>query len=80
MGGVFAPDGLNGSDDGIRQLFHTEQAGIRSIIQSNLNEETLSFFTNFMIDVENAVIAFATERIADQDLPSQKLLVMKRIN
>ncbi|UCD76465.1 MAG: methyltransferase domain-containing protein [Phycisphaerales bacterium] len=72
------PMGLDGPDDGVRALFNKVQAGIRSVFESNPNEQTRRFFVGFLTDIERAALAFARERIADQDLPSQKLVVLKR--
>jgi SAM-dependent methyltransferase len=72
------PMGLDGPDDGLRALFNKVQAGIRGVFESNLNEQTRRFFIGFLTDIERAAIAFSRERIADQDLPSQKLAVLKR--
>ena len=72
------PMGLDGPDDGLRAMFNKVQAGIRGVFESNLNEQTRQFFIGFLTDIERAAIAFARERIADQDLPSQKLVVLKR--
>lgn len=72
------PMGLDGPDDGLRAMFNKVQAGIRGVFESNLNQQTRQFFVGFLTDVERATIAFSRERIADQDLPSQKLVVLKR--
>ena len=72
------PMGLDGPDDGLRAMFNKVQAGIRGVFESNLNEQTRQFFIGFLTDIERAAIAFSRERIADQDLPSQKLVVLKR--
>ena len=36
------------------------------------------FVLNFLTDVENAVLSYCRERVAEIDLPSQKLVVLAR--
>ncbi len=74
------PMGVDGLDNGVRSHFHKVRAGIQQIFSSDLNDQSKSFFTNFLADVERATLAFCGERLADVDLPSQKLVVLAPIN
>jgi hypothetical protein len=35
-------------------------------------------FRTFLVEIERAALGFARERIGDLDLPSQKLVVLKK--
>jgi hypothetical protein len=50
------------------------QALINGVADANGNR----FIVNFLTDVENAVLSYCRERIADIDLPSQKLVVLAK--
>jgi len=71
------PMGLDGPDEGTRQHFQAVRARIRHLFASPLNDDTRAFFIDLLTEIERATVAFATERIAPEDLPSQKLVVLK---
>ncbi len=75
---IFANDpmGLDGRDDGVRAQFNQVRARIKQLFSSNLDEPTRRFFVDHLADIERALLAFCRERIADVDLPSQKLVVL----
>ena len=50
-----------------------------ALFRSNLDEQTRKFFIDLLTEVEQATLSFARERIAQIDLPSQKLVVLKRV-
>jgi len=78
--GIFANDpmGIDGPDQHTRGLFmrcrQQAQALINGVADANGNR----FIVNFLTDVENAVLSYCRERIADIDLPSQKLVVLAK--
>jgi SAM-dependent methyltransferase len=76
--GFFANDpmGLEGPDTGVRGQFYAVKAGMKQILQVCNNEQSKTFFVNFLRDVETAMLSFCKERIADQEMPSQKLVVL----
>jgi 2-polyprenyl-3-methyl-5-hydroxy-6-metoxy-1,4-benzoquinol methylase len=69
------PMGLDGPDGGVRSQFHAVRAGISQISALQMNEQLRQFFTKFLSDVELAVLNFCKERVAEVDMPSQKLVV-----
>ncbi len=72
------PMGLDGPDQAVRGAFHKVRSGVQTILGLKTDAAAKKFFVEFLADVERATIAFARERIADVDLPSQKLVVLKR--
>ncbi len=76
--GIFSNDpmGLDGPDGGVRAQFNAVRTGINQICSLQMNEQLRQFFTKFLSDVELAVLNFSKERIAEVDMPSQKLVVL----
>jgi SAM-dependent methyltransferase len=78
--GIFANDpmGIDGPDSDTRGMFmkcrQQAQALINGVADANGNR----FIVNFLTDVENAVLSYCRERVAEIDLPSQKLVVLAR--
>ncbi len=72
------PMGLDGPDSASRHHFHRVRASTTALFRSNLDEQTRKFFIDLLTEVEEATLSFARERIAQIDLPSQKLVVLKR--
>jgi SAM-dependent methyltransferase len=78
--GIFANDpmGIDGPDATTRGLFmrcrQQAQALINGVADANGNR----FIVNFLTDVERAVLAYCRERVAEIDLPSQKLVVLAK--
>jgi 2-polyprenyl-3-methyl-5-hydroxy-6-metoxy-1,4-benzoquinol methylase len=70
------PMGLDGPDAGVRGQFNAVRTGMNQILSLQMNEETRQFFVKFLSDVESAMLNFARERIAEVDMPSQKLVVL----
>ena len=77
-GGFFANDpmGLDGPDDVVRAHFHRVRTVQQQLRCADNNENTQAFLINHLVDIEKALLAFCKERIADIDLPSQKLVVL----
>ena len=73
------PMGLDGPDQGVRGYFGNVRAGIRQILESNLDGDSKRFMTTFLASIEQALLAFCRERVPDIDLPSQKLVVLTAV-
>ena len=73
------PMGLEGHDTGIRNQFYAVKAGINQILSLSTDAAAKAFFVKFLSDVESAAINFCKEKMADQELPSQKLVVLGAI-
>jgi SAM-dependent methyltransferase len=72
------PLGLDGPDDGLRRRFNTVRASVQKLLGSELDPQSRKFFIDFLAEIERAALGFARERLADLDLPSQKLVVLKK--
>jgi SAM-dependent methyltransferase len=72
------PLGIDGPDDGLRRRFNTVRASVQKLLRSELDPQSRKFFIDFLAEIERAALGFARERIADVDLPSQKLVVLKK--
>jgi 2-polyprenyl-3-methyl-5-hydroxy-6-metoxy-1,4-benzoquinol methylase len=70
------PMGLDGPDNGVRNHFHVVRAEITQVLNSPSDESAKQFFVKFLADIEAAILSFCKERIADVDMPSQKLVVL----
>jgi SAM-dependent methyltransferase len=76
--GAYANDpmGIDGPDTGLRQQFYNVRSGMNQILSLEMNPQMREFFTKFLVEVESSVLNFCKERIADVDMPSQKLVVL----
>jgi SAM-dependent methyltransferase len=72
------PMGLDGPDHGVRGQFHKARAGMTQLLSSKLDLPARRFLIGLFADIERAALAFCRERVPDLDLPSQKLVVLKR--
>ena len=72
------PMGLDGPDHGTRARFNKVRAGINNLLHSQLTDETRTFLVDLFAEIERAAYSFASERIAETDLPAKKLVVLKR--
>ncbi len=70
------PMGIDGPDDGARLLFNTVRQQFSTIEASLTDAQSLAFLTELRANVDRAVLAFCNERLADIDLPSQKLVAL----
>jgi len=70
------PMGIDGPDTGLRQNFYNVRAGVSQILGMQMNDQTREFFTKFLTEVETSILNFCKERMADVDMPSQKLVVL----
>lgn len=70
------PMGLDGPDAGVRGQFNTVRAGMNQILSMQMNEQAKQFFVKFLSEMESSVLNFCRERVAEVDMPSQKLVVL----
>ena len=78
--GIFANDpmGIDGPDNHTRGLFMRVRQQAQALINGVADVNGKQFVVNMLTDVENAVLGFCRERIAEIDLPSQKLVVLAK--
>jgi SAM-dependent methyltransferase len=76
--GIFNNDpmGLDGPDTSLRGQFNAVRTGMTQILALQMNDQTRQFFLDFLTGVETSVLNFCRERIAEMDMPSQKLVVL----
>jgi SAM-dependent methyltransferase len=70
------PFGLDGHDTGLREQFNLVRAEINQILALAMNATAKAFFVKFLSDMESSVLNFCKERLADVEMPSQKLVVL----
>ena len=49
---------------------------MNQVLSLQMNEQTKQFFVKFLSDVESSILNFCRERVAEVDMPSQKLVVL----
>lgn len=70
------PMGIDGPDTGCRGTFNAVRTGMNEIMSLPMNDTARAFFVSFLSNVERSFLQFGRERIADIDMPSQKLVVL----
>lgn len=70
------PLGLEGRDDGLRGEFNRVRGHVNQIFNLPINAATKAFFVTFLAEVESSMLNFCKERLADVEMPSQKLVVL----
>ena len=77
---IFANDpmGIDGPDATTRGLFMRCRQQAQSLINGVADANGNRFIVNFLTEVENAVLTYCRERVAEIDLPSQKLVILAR--
>jgi SAM-dependent methyltransferase len=70
------PMGLDGPDSAGRVHFNNVRACMQQVMTMSASPEARAFFVQFFSEIERATLAFARERVAEVDLPSQKLVVL----
>jgi SAM-dependent methyltransferase len=70
------PMGLDGPDTGLRQQFYAVHTAMKQVLASSMNDEARRFFVKLLSDVESSALNFCRERLADVDMPSQKLVAL----
>jgi SAM-dependent methyltransferase len=78
--GIFANDpmGIDGPDAHTRGLFMRVRQQAQALINGVADANGNRFIVNFLTEVENAVLTYCRERVAEIDLPSQKLVILAR--
>ena len=69
------PMGIDGPDTGVRRQFYNVRSGINQILTLEMNDQVRQFVKQFLIEIESSMLNFCRERIADIEMPSQKLVV-----
>jgi SAM-dependent methyltransferase len=72
------PMGLDGPSTGPRGHFLQARAMMSSLCGGIQEPQGRQFVTNMLAEIENAVLSFCRERIAEIDMPSQKLVFLAR--
>lgn len=72
------PMGLDGPDNGVRKSFNQVRGLSQTMLKSANDSGTRQFIVDFLAEIERSILAFCRERIADTDMPSQKLVVLVR--
>ncbi|HQY88083.1 MAG TPA: methyltransferase domain-containing protein [Tepidisphaeraceae bacterium] len=72
------PMGIDGTEEGARKLFNQVRQRSSVLMQSSSNVNTKAFITQMLAEIEHATIEFCRERMAEVDMPSQKLVVLRR--
>ena len=70
------PMGLDGPDAGTRGQFNKVRGMISTLKTSVRDEQSQQFMTAFLTEIERAVLSFCRERVAEIDMPSQKLVFL----
>ena len=78
--GFFANDpmGIDATDGRTRDKFHVVRGHFQKIMALPMNADARQFFTQVLTDVEGAATDFCRGRMVEADLPSQKLVVLRR--
>ena len=74
------PMGIDGPDHAVRHHFHRVRGAMKQLLSAKLDDAARRFLTEYIAEIERATLAFCRERIAEIDLPSQKLVVLKAIS
>lgn len=70
------PMGLDGPDNASRAHFNRVRAMSQQLLSSATEPGTQKFLVQMLAEIERACVSFARERVAEVDLPSQKLVVL----
>jgi SAM-dependent methyltransferase len=70
------PMGLDGPDGNSRGHFHKVRAMTTQLLANCSDANTRNFLVEMLTEIEKSCVTFARERIAECDLPSQKLVVL----
>ena len=72
------PMGLDGPNTGPRGHFLQARAMMNSLSNGIQDPQGKQFVTNMLAEIESAILSFCRERIAEIDMPSQKLVFLAR--
>ena len=80
--GIFAnnPMGLDGPDSATRRRFHKARTLMNQLGSSVRDERSMELIVSMFVEIEEAILSFGRERIAEIDMPSQKLVFLARVN
>jgi SAM-dependent methyltransferase len=70
------PMGLDGPNTGPRGNFLQVRSMINTLSGGIHDPQGVQFVTNFLAEIEKSILAFCKERIAEIDMPSQKLVFL----
>jgi SAM-dependent methyltransferase len=70
------PMGIDGPDSAGRDHFHTVRARTKQVLAMSTDATSRAFFVELFADIERAALAFGRERVAEIDMPSQKLVLL----
>jgi SAM-dependent methyltransferase len=75
---IFANDpmGIDGPDDGTRGSFTKVRSMINTLGGSAQSEQATKFIVGLLTEIERALLGFCRERVAEIDMPSQKLVFL----
>jgi hypothetical protein len=68
--------GLDGPNTGPRGNFLQVRSMINTLSGGIHDPQGVQFVTNFLAEIEKSILAFCKERIAEIDMPSQKLVFL----
>lgn len=72
------PMGMDGPDSAGRSHFGAVRGMTQQLLQSASDEKTRQFMVHLFAEIERACVSFSRERIAECDMPSQKLVVLAK--
>ncbi len=72
------PCGIDIGDADVLGRFHTVRNHFQRIMALPMNAEARTFFTQVLVDVDAATLAFCRSRMPEADLPSQKLVALRK--
>jgi hypothetical protein len=61
-------------------VFGRVKAGFGALQSAKMDDGGKAFIQNLLVDVERACLEFCGERISDIDMPSQKLVALRRVD
>ena len=70
------PMGMDGPNTGPRGNFLQVRGMINTLGSAISDPQGSKFFTSFLSEIEKSVLAFCKERMAEIDMPSQKLVFL----
>jgi SAM-dependent methyltransferase len=70
------PMGLNLSETATRESFGRVRNGIQQLLAASMTNETKQMLVTLFADIDKTLLEFCDKRISDEDLPSQKLVVL----
>lgn len=76
--GLDGPDQISSATPGTRQRFARVRAMQQKLLSAPMDDRARAFFSDLLVAIEEAALAFCRERIAAVDAPSQKLVVLAR--